>query len=114
LEFAALAKARYFGGDDYAYVFAVRPLATGSFALEIALGLDSPLGRHLTQLLLLLGVSALTAALVLRWGKARGWQEGRSMATAGLSAGLFAVHPVLRAARGSTQQVCFWRAWRPS
>lgn len=94
LDLAALAKARYFGGDDYAYVFAVRPLATGSFALEIALGLDSSLGRHLSQLVLLLSVSALTAALMLRWGKARGWQEGRTLATAGLSAALFAVHPV--------------------
>lgn len=94
VDLAALAKARYFGGDDYAYVFAVRPLATGSFALEIALGLDSLLGRHLSQLLLLLSVSALTAALVLRWGRAKGWQESRAVATAGLSAALFAVHPV--------------------
>lgn len=94
LDLPALARARYFGGSDYAYVFALRPLATASFAAEIGLGLATPLGRHAVQLLLLLAVSALAGMALWRWGRLRGWPAPQTHAAAGLAAALFAVHPV--------------------
>lgn len=94
VDWPQLVRARYFGGPEFAYVFAARPLATLSFAAEIGLGLDSPQGRHLGQFLLLIGVSVLAGLLVRRWQLARGQPEQQAELAAGLAALLFAVHPV--------------------
>ena len=94
VDWPQLLRARYFGGPEFAYVFAARPLATLSFAAEIGLGLDSPQGRHLGQLLLLLGVSWLAGWLVQRWLAWRGQPLAQAQLAGGLTALLFAVHPV--------------------
>lgn len=94
VDWPQLMRARYFGGPEFAYVFAARPLTTLSFAAEIGLGLDSPQGRHAVQLGLLLAVALLAGLLLRRWLVWRGRPVWQAELAGGLAALLFAVHPV--------------------
>ncbi|MBI5610226.1 MAG: hypothetical protein HY902_15220, partial [Deltaproteobacteria bacterium] len=91
-DLAGIFSGRYFGPAERLGDFPSRPAVTLGFCLEVALGLASPLARHMVQLLLLLAVCVSGYLLLRDWLRAAGLRHPER--SAGLAVALFAVHPL--------------------
>ncbi len=90
----AIAAGRWFGPVARFDVFPARPLATLSYCLEIPVGLHTPVGARLANLVLAWACCLLLARLVRQWMAAAGRAPAVAQAAAWLAAVGFAVHPL--------------------
>lgn len=86
----------YFGpGPKFSHQGLARPLVTLSFAAEAGLGLDSAAARHGVNLLLYAVICLLVALLIYRIASIwQGLSQTAAVGWAGLSAVIFACHPI--------------------